>query len=591
MGKSRFHADSEIPIISMMSDSNSNDLLGPRVLLPALCCGGLLWLSQPPLQLWWISFVAIVPLIYLISAKQRFKKRDYFKLWMVLSIYWLISLQGLRHAHPLMHGPWLALGTYLAVYQTLFVAFARYLFHRGIGLLVVVPIVWVAQEYARNYLLTGISVLMLGHALVNVPVLVQIADLFGSYGVSAFLALVNLCLWQTFLVWRRQIQPKQYRSSLAVTLVSVVAVTGYGLYRLSQPTGEKLATFALIQRTEAVEYVLDPDRQVEMFQNYAASSVDAARLTPQVIDAYVWPESMYSATNPYVFADVDVVVPPQFPGTQTDFENSIRRQQMAFTQRANFLQSNLRRQQPDAVENPELIVGCGVVEYGQEVDVYSAVLNINADHRVDSWYGKTHLVMFGEYIPILPFIPGLKSLIPPGMGLQAGDGGKLMRVRDTLVAPNVCIETAVERVTINQMQQFHQSGKTPDVIVTVTNDGWFDSTSVIDHHLRCAQMVAIACRRPVLSAANNGPTAWIDSRGQIVERLDTGDSGAVIATPTRDERISLVVRMGDWPAAATLILAVTLGICVRRREPAKCVQASPTGLAENANIRGEEESS
>ena len=190
---------------------------------------------------------------------------------MVLSIYWLISLQGLRHAHPLMHGPWLALGTYLAVYQTLFVAFARYLFHRGIGLLVVVPIVWVAQEYARNYLLTGISVLMLGHALVNVPVLVQIADLFGSYGVSAFLALVNLCLWQTFLVWRRQIQPKQYRSSLAVTLVSVVAVTGYGLYRLSQPTGEKLATFALIQRTEAVEYVLDPDRQVEMFQNYAAS--------------------------------------------------------------------------------------------------------------------------------------------------------------------------------------------------------------------------------------------------------------------------------------------------------------------------------
>ena len=112
-------------------------------------------------------------------------------------------------------------------------------------------------------------------------------------------------------------------------------------------------------------------------------SVDAARLTPQVIDAYVWPESMYSATNPYVFADVDVVVPPQFPGTPTDFENSIRRQQMAFTQRANFLQSNLRRQQPDAVENPELIVGCGVVEYGQEVDVYSAVLNINADHRVD----------------------------------------------------------------------------------------------------------------------------------------------------------------------------------------------------------------
>ena len=308
-----------------MSDTHSNDLPRPSVLRPALCCGGLLWLSQPPLQLWCLGFLSIVPLIYLISTKQRFRKRDYFKLWMVLSIYWLVSLQGLRHAHPLMHGPWLALGTYLAVYQTLFVAVSRYLYHRGIGLLVVVPMVWVAQEYARNYLLTGISVLMLGHALVNVPVFVQIADLFGSYGVSAFLALVNLGLWQTYQVFCRRILPKQYLPVLAVTVVSLIAVPAYGLYRISQPMGRKMATFALIQRDEAVEYVLDPDRQVEMFQNYAASSVEAARLTPQVIDAYLWPESMYSATNPYVIADVDAVVPPQFPGTPADFENSIRR--------------------------------------------------------------------------------------------------------------------------------------------------------------------------------------------------------------------------------------------------------------------------
>ena len=566
----------EIPIISTMNDTHSNDSIHSRVTWPALSSIALLWLAQPPMQLWWLGFVALVPLLYLISLKRRLTKRDYLKVWIVLSVYWLVSLQGLRHAHPLMHGPWLALGGYLAVYQTLFVVFSRYLIHRGICALVVIPLVWVAQEYIRNYLLTGISVLMLGHVLVKVPVLVQIADLFGSYGVSAFLALVNLFVWQLIQLWRRQIERKEFAWVFAITLTTSVAVVAYGTYRINQQTGDSLARFALIQRSEKVEYVLDPERQIEMFQNYAASSVEAARQTPQIVDAYIWPESMYSATNPLVFLGPDAIVPKVYDVTQTEFETAARNQQLAFTERSSFLQSALRREQPDAIQAPELIVGCGVIEYGKQLDVYSAVVNIDGNHQVETWYGKTHLVMFGEYIPILPSIPGLSSMVPAGMGLQSGDGGKLMQVGKTLVAPNVCIETAVERVAVNQMHEFHAQGQMPDVIVTVTNDGWFDNTSVIAHHLRCAQMVAIACRRPILSAANNGPTAWIDSRGQIVERLETGQTGFLIAQPTKDERLSLVVRIGDWPAAVTVILCVALGICTRKRDADTRVKAFAT---------------
>lgn len=563
-----------------MNASNSNDLRRSSVIPPALLSVIGMWLAQPPLEFWWLGFVALLPLIQLIALKQRFSRRDYLIIWFVASLYWLFSLQGLRHAHPLMYGPWLALGVYLAVYQTVFVAFSRYLCHRGISLLVVVPLAWVAQEYLRNYLLTGISVLSLGHVLVNVPILVQVADLFGGYGVSALLALANLFAWQTIQVCRRKIKRSQYGWTLVITLTSFLAVLAYGNFRLNEPLGEPLARFALIQRNEKVEYVLNPERKIEIFQGYAASSVNAARVTPEVIDAYIWPESMYSATNPNVYLLPDAIVPTQFPGTPEDFKAGIRNQQLAFTERAGFVQSALRREQPTSTQAPELIVGCGVIEYGKRINVYSAVINIDSNHQVETWYGKTHLVMFGEYIPILPSLPGLSNLVPPGMGLEPGVGGKLMQVRNTWVAPNVCIETAVERVAINQMHRFHLDNQTPDVIATVTNDGWFDNTSVIDHHLRCAQMVAIACRRPILSAANNGPTAWIDSRGQIVERLKTGEDGFVIATPKKDERISLIVRIGDWPAAATVIICVALGLCVRRRSADECVlalsQAKPT---------------
>ena len=51
-------------------------------------------------------------------------------------------------------------------------------------------------------------------------------------------------------------------------------------------------------------------------------------------------------------------------------------------------------------------------------------------------------------------------------------------------------------------------------------------------------------RLQAVSAANNGPTAWIDSCGRIVKRLETGTNGHLIASPTRDSRISWVRRLG-----------------------------------------------
>ncbi|MEM6366164.1 MAG: apolipoprotein N-acyltransferase, partial [Planctomycetota bacterium] len=160
-------------------------------------------------------------------------------------------------------------------------------------------------------------------------------------------------------------------------------------------------------------------------------------------------------------------------------------------------------------------------------------------------------------------IPWIKTWLPPGLGLVPGETAKLFELassQSTLkLCPNVCIETAVERVTLRHMQQLRSTPKgLPDAIVTVTNDAWFNDSSVVQHHKRCAQLVAVACRRPILSAANNGPTAWIDSSGQIVAEIKQGNRGNVVATPKIDDRQSLVLTLGDWPAriAALMFLGI-----------------------------------
>ncbi len=541
-----------------MSDAEVTTVPAKQVARMAAMSCALLWISQPPCGLWPLALIAVVPWLRLATASGKITKRGYLILWAASTLYWLLSLQGLRHAHPAMFLCWMALAAYLATYHLLFVGIVRQMLSRSVPLIVAAPIAWVGQECLRNYLLTGISAVMLGHSMADVPTMVQIADSFGTYGVSFVIVMVNVAALALLEVLQRTKTLKQAFVAWIAAATAVAATIGYGEYRLRQPLGESTATFALIQRDEEVEYGQPLDHEVAMFQNYARQSVESVRALQQKVDAVVWPESMFSGGSPWMIAEADAKVPEQASMTATEFQQAVREGRKYFLERARYVQDAIASTTADK-RSPQMLVGCGVVRYGDVPDVFSGVISIRPDGSIEDWYGKTHLVMFGEYIPIAPYIPGLRSLVPAGMGLQTGPGAKRFMVGDTSVAPNICIETAVERVCVNQLATLRTGGSLPDVIITVTNDGWFDDSSVIDHHLRCAQLVAVGCRRPILSAANNGPTAWIDSRGQIVQRLATGTNGALIAKPNRDPRVSLYTRIGDWPARlCTLLCTLSL---------------------------------
>ncbi|QDT05240.1 Apolipoprotein N-acyltransferase [Rubripirellula lacrimiformis] len=587
----------------------------------ALASVFLLWLSGPPLGWWPLAMVALVPWLTLIAQPSAITRTGYLAIWAASTLYWLFVLQGLRHAHPAMYICWVALAGYLGIYHVAFVGLSRRslrtrLGGRSLPIAVVVPVVWVATECVRNYLLTGISVAMLGHAVANVPLMIQIADLGGTYLVGMVIVCVNVSMAMMWLRFRGQEHQQSASLAIAISLSALIGTIGYGVVRRQTPTGDPLATFALLQRDEAVVYEQSADREIEIFQNYARQSVAAVQSSSRPIDIVLWPESMFSGASPWMIMADDAKVPEQFydiyPEARQDpslFRRTVDDRIDYFQQRAQQLQwmstptnqpsgppnaadaanaANAASDEPAttnqiepagdepkvgdaedsrsvvALSPPAILAGCGVVEYDDSVGSYSAVVHIDSDGKVVDWYGKNHLVMFGEYVPIAPWIPGLRSLIPPGMGLRTGAGGKAMQIGDTIVAPNICIETAVERVAVNQLRELAAEGTMPDVIATVTNDGWFDDSSVIEHHLRCAQLVAVACRRPIVSAANNGPTAWIDSNGSIVKRLPIGANETLIATPRRDNRSSVYVQIGAIPAWICVLLTAATTI---RRKP------------------------
>lgn len=525
----------------------------------------LLWLSQPPLSWWPVAFVALVPLFQ--SAHPASLRPNYAFLWLVSAVYWLVSLQGLRHAHPLMFLCWLALGAYLAVYLPLFVATFRLLVRRGMPLAAAAAVSWVGWECIRNYAFTGISVLMLGHSMADVPHLIQIADLFGTYGVSFVLVFTNAAIFLLLDCW---LHARPWRTTVA-TGAAAATMLGlslmYGTRRLDQPLDPSNTVFALIQCDEQTEYQQDFERQSEIYQHYVEQSLETLTESDIVVDAVIWPESMLSGGVPWRVVREPLVTPPESGMTDQQYRAAVTSNRDYFLDRTRQLQRLLTS--VNGNKTPELIGGCGVVDHGDPLAVYSGVLHIDQRGEVADWYGKTHLVMFGEYIPLIGSIPGLRSLIPEGMGLQSGKHPVIFDAAGTRVLPNLCIETAVERVVIDQLRYLRaQNRDLPQVIATVTNDAWFDHTSVVAHHLRCAQLVAVGARRPILSAANGGPTAMIDSNGRISRRTAFDKHLGQIVEPTLDRRASFYSRVGDLPAKAmaiTCLVACAAGLLERRR--------------------------
>ena len=135
-----------------------------------------------------------------------------------------------------------------------------------------------------------------------------------------------------------------------------------------------------------------------------------------------------------------------------------------------------------------------------------------------------------------------------------------MKVRGTSFVPSICFESTLSHVIRGQLAELRARGETPDVLVNLTNDGWFWGSSELDLHLISGVFRAVECRKPMLIAANTGFSAWIDSSGQIVQQGPRRAKGTIVAEPRLDRRTSWYSLYGDWPAGVCLAASIALGI-------------------------------
>jgi apolipoprotein N-acyltransferase len=210
---------------------------------------------------------------------------------------------------------------------------------------------------------------------------------------------------------------------------------------------------------------------------------------------------------------------------------------------------------------------------------YNCGLFLDAQGRPTACYSKLHPVMFGEYVPLADRFPFLYRLTPLPAGLTAGTKLVAVEIAGRRVAVNICYETALPGAVRSLVNGLRDRGERPDLLVNLTNDGWFWGSSELDMHLVAAIFRAVEVRTPIAIAANTGFSAAIDGCGRLLDRGPRRATATLHARLHPDGRRSPWLVTGTLPTAACMAVAgaVTLQAALARRSAGRLDRQRRTG--------------
>jgi apolipoprotein N-acyltransferase len=151
------------------------------------------------------------------------------------------------------------------------------------------------------------------------------------------------------------------------------------------------------------------------------------------------------------------------------------------------------------------------------------------------------------------------------VSVTPGDRPACFGLGDVCIVPNICYESVLSHLIRRQVNELKEAGNNPQILINLTNDGWFWGSSELDTHLACGVFRAVECRKPFLVAANTGISAWIDGDGRIRAEAARHTTDSLLAEVSLDARESLYLRYGDWFAGVCLAMSVVFAVGGGRR--------------------------
>ena len=545
----------------------------PKVFMQAFGAYVLLWFSFPPVAWATLAWVALVPLIGLVLLPEL-PGRPYWKLYAAGLLYWLATFYFVPIPHPALWAGWAAVSMYMAVYTPLTIAACRTMVHRWrVPPAIAVPVVWVGVEWIRCHFATGMGMVCLSHSQAKFPALIQFASIGGAYAVTFVMVLFSTCLAIAWRRWRNLGnwivgKPSGQRGmnwpvALGTAILVFAVNLSFGLISLKnsprvvskdrktngstssqkQPSQQTLKV-ALVQTNFDVVFALPTlEDQERRFYEIVELTNRAVRTSPDLV---VWPESGFSPSN-------------------WQLEDTESRKLVAESEELLklFWGQAVGR---DRSGGTPLLSGVLAQNYPQR-KIYNSAVLVNSQGELQKRYDKNHPVMFGEYIPFGKMFPLLEELAPMS-SIEFGQEFVAYQINDFTIAPSICFETTVPHLIRRQMNELAADEMDPDVMINLTNDGWFFGTACLDHHFACNIFRAVEMRKTHLVCANTGLSAHIDPFGRLISVGPRRDAKVIRAIVSKSAGRSIYRTVGDLSPGLfgwTTVLAWVLGWWTRKK--------------------------
>jgi apolipoprotein N-acyltransferase len=531
--------------------------------LAAICSGFLYAACFAPFNLTWFCWVALTPLIAAVWFSGAESRHPWLRnlllgyvagltfFWIVFSWLTTVTILG-----------WFVLEFYMAIYVAIWAWFCGLVRPRpktnraGAGrweqmlsqartsatppqspwtkstnnlrLALLLAAAWTTLEWLRGWVFSGFGWNGLGVALHDTWPLIQIAELTGVAGLSFLTAFVNVIILTTAyrLVVEARTRVMRPHFDFTFTMAAIVGVLVFGFRATQVSPAAKPLRFAAVQSNVPQNQKFDPQFTRRIFDQFRRLSEIALRSNPPP-ELLVWPES--SMPGP-VLADQESYkfVMDLASDGDTDF-----------------------------------LLGTIDEDGG---DVYNAAILLSDGGERVQMYRKVHLVPFGEFVPGRHTVPLLARIVGdqvPG-DFEAGKEHTVFTLTngDVQVAPLICFEDTIGELA-RQFVVPTEISRGANLLVDVTNDGWFQHSAGSHQHLANAIFRCIETRRPMLRAANTGVTCFINQFGRVTQELqdETGSTftegvlSGDIKVPTEHE-LTFYARHGEL--FAKLCVAITL---------------------------------
>ena len=530
-----------------------------------LLTAGLLTLALAPAEQFYLAYVALVPWLLAVRGLRRRSAAAWGFLGgaaaFAANLWWLSTVT--------VNGT-VAMVLYFALFWG---AIAAGLAGAGglredapprsiVGALLLIPATWVGVEWLRTVVIPwAVPILFfpwvqVGFTQSPAPVLCQVADFAGVPGVSFVVVLVN-AMAALAMVHRRDL--RRLAPAGALTAAVLAGAAGYGAFRLGQQTTSPGPRVMLVQ------------------SNHAHAPGGARRVTPE--DSARWhlaATRAAAAAAPYGNEAVDLVVWSEAAVPPVNDE--------AMRHLARAPIGQVMREVRDGIAGLTRSLDAGLLAGGFYVggwttagatheagDVRNAVYFFDRGGSLRR-YDKVHLVPFSEHLPFRESAPRLFRLLlwfgatSAERPLVAGQRLEVMQLAPRtagapefrFVAP-ICLENVNPLYLASAFRPGAGDGgaKGADLIVNVSNDGWFGRVEKAQH-LQACLFRCIETRAPMARASNTGISAAIDSCGRIDPgtRMDASAEGTRVATLRIDRRVTLYSRWGDVFAAGCLAAIV-----------------------------------